>query len=218
MFPIRDTIPSRNISIATILIIVINVMVFFHQVLLPNDQALSMIYQYSFIPSRLVTELNNPKAYIPLFTSMFIHGNLLHLISNMWSLWLFGDNVEDNMGFFRFIIFYIFTGLIAILAHFFSNPMSDVPTVGASGAIAGVMGAYFIMFPYSRIVTLVPFIPFFVRVPAPIFLIIWFIIQLRSGLMSGITGNVIGGVAWWAHIFGFLGGVYIAKKRNKGMF
>ena len=133
------------------------------------------------------------------------------LVSNMWSLWLFGDNVEDYMGPFRFFEFYILTGLIAGFAHFIFNPMSNIPTVGASGAIAGVMGAYFVMFPHSRIITLVPFIPFFIRVPSQVFLVIWFISQLHSGIMSGIYGT-IGGVAWWAHIFGFLSGVILYKK------
>ena len=141
---------------------------------------------------------------------MFMHGDILHILSNMWSLWLFGDNVEDRMGSFRFFVFYILTGLIAGFAHFISNPMSNVPTVGASGAIAGVMGAYFMMFPHSKIVTLVPFIPFFIRVPAQIFLFIWFISQLRSGLYG-----VVGGVAWWAHIFGFLAGILLYRKFTK---
>lgn len=222
MIPIRDTIPSRRRPIATWAIIVINIMVFFYQVSLPYEQGLEMLYQYSFIPSRFVKGIFNPKSYIPLFTSMFMHGSLLHLVGNIWSLWLFGDNVEDNMGPFRFIAFYIFTGLIAGFAHFVSNPMSNLPTVGASGAIAGVMGAYFIMYPHSRIVTLVPFIPFFIRVPAPIFLFIWFFTQLRSGLMSGIYNNAVGGVAWWAHIFGFLGGVFFyksfLKRKNRRLF
>lgn len=168
--------------------------------------------EYSFIPVRFLNNLLNPKAYIPLFTSMFLHGDFLHLLSNMWSLWLFGDNVEDEMGSFRFFLFYILTGFIAGFAHFLSNPMSNLPTVGASGAIAGIMGAYFLMFPHSRIVTLVPFIPFFIRLPAPIFLLIWFVTQVRSGLMSGFHGEALGGVAWWAHIFGFLGGVFLYKK------
>lgn len=222
MIPIRDTIPSRRRPIATWAIIVINIMVFFYQVSLPYEQGLEMLYQYSFIPSRFVKGIFNPKSYIPLFTSMFMHGSLLHLVGNIWSLWLFGDNVEDNMGPFRFIAFYIFTGLIAGFSHFVSNPMSNLPTVGASGAIAGVMGAYFIMYPHSRIVTLVPFIPFFIRVPAPIFLFIWFFTQLRSGLMSGIYNNAVGGVAWWAHIFGFLGGVFFyksfLKRKNRRLF
>ncbi|MCF6465091.1 rhomboid family intramembrane serine protease [Clostridium sp. Cult2] len=207
MLPLRDTAPSRKVPIATLSIIALNIIVFVNQIKLPYDQALDMIYKYAFIPSRFISGLTNYESYIPLFTSMFIHGNILHIISNMWSLWLFGDNVEERMGSFRFIIFYLLTGLIAGFAHLIFNPMSNVPTVGASGAIAGVMGAYFIMFPHSRILTLIPFIPFFIRVPAPIFLLIWFVSQLRSG----ITG-VMGGVAWWAHIFGFLAGVFLYKK------
>jgi membrane associated rhomboid family serine protease len=211
MLPLRDSAKSRKVPVATLFIIFMNFVVFINQSMLPRDEALNVIYKYAFIPSRFAKGLNHLESYIPLFTSMFMHGDIVHIVSNMWSLWLFGDNVEDYMGPFRFFAFYILTGLIAGFAHFIFNPMSDLPTVGASGAIAGVMGAYFIMFPHSRIITLIPFIPFFIRVPAPIFLFIWFISQLRSGLMSGICGN-IGGVAWWAHIFGFLAGVFFYKK------
>jgi membrane associated rhomboid family serine protease len=212
MIPLRDTAASRRIPIATLSIIIVNIIIFFNQITLPSDQALNMILAYSFIPSRLLEGLNDPKSYIPLFTSMFLHGNFSHLISNMWSLWLFGDNVEDRMGPIRFSIFYILTGLIAGFAHFIFNPFLNVPTVGASGAIAGVMGAYFLMFPHSRIITLIPFFPFIIRVPAPIFLFIWFLTQLNSGIMSGIYGRTIGGVAWWAHIFGFIAGAVLYKK------
>ncbi len=210
MLPLRDTASRRKLPIATLTIIVINIIVFINQMLLPYNEALDMIYKYAFIPSRFVKGFKHIESYIPLFTSMFMHGDMVHIISNMWSLWLFGDNVEDHMGAFRFFIFYILTGLIAGFAHFIFNPMSDLPTVGASGAIAGVMGAYFIMFPHSRIISLIPFFPFFIGVPAPIYLFIWFISQLRSGIMSSIIG-MIGGVAWWAHIFGFLAGVYLYK-------
>ncbi|WP_077369259.1 rhomboid family intramembrane serine protease [Anaerosalibacter sp. Marseille-P3206] len=207
MLPLRDTATSRRIPVATITIIAINIVVFANRLTLPYDEALEEIYKYAFIPSRFKDGFIHIESYIPLFTSMFMHGDIFHIVSNMWSLWLFGDNVEDHMGSFNFFIFYILTGLIAGLAHFVFNPMSNVPTVGASGAIAGVMGAYFMMCPNSKIVTLVPFIPFFIRVPAQIFLFIWFISQLRSGI-NGITA----GVAWWAHIFGFLAGLLLYKK------
>ncbi|HSH34634.1 rhomboid family intramembrane serine protease [Schnuerera sp.] len=213
MFPLRDTASRRRIPIATLFIIAINVMVFVNQLSMSYDGFIEMIYKYAFIPSQFVNGLTQIESYIPLFTSMFIHGDMLHIISNMWSLWLFGDNVEERMGFFGFIAFYILTGLIAGFAHFVSNPMSNIPTVGASGAIAGIMGAYFIMFPHARIVTLVPFIPFFIRVPAPIFLFIWFISQLRSGIYG-----MAGGVAWWAHIFGFLAGILLYKRFLKKRF
>lgn len=211
MIPLRDTAKSKKVPVATLFIIAVNVIVFINQATMPYDESLSMIYKYAFIPSRFLKGMNHIESYIPLFTSMFMHGNILHILSNMWSLWLFGDNVEDYMGAFRFVIFYILTGLIAGFAHFVFNPMSDLPTVGASGAIAGVMGAYFIMVPHSRIITLIPFFPFFIRVPSQIFLLIWFITQVRSGIMSGIFG-IVGGVAWWAHIFGFLGGMILYKE------
>lgn len=213
MLPLRDTASRRRVPIATLSIIAINVIVFVNQLSMPYDGVIEMLYKYAFIPSRFVDGLTQIESYIPLFTSMFIHGDMMHIISNMWSLWLFGDNVEERMGFFGFIVFYLLTGLIAGFAHFVSNPMSDIPTVGASGAIAGVMGAYFIMFPHARIVTLVPFIPFFIRVPAPIFLFIWFISQLRSGIYG-----MAGGVAWWAHIFGFLAGILLYKRFLKKRF
>lgn len=210
MLPLRDTEPSKKFPIATLSIIALNIMVFVYQITLPDEQALAMIYNYAFIPKRFINGLGNYESYIPLFTSMFLHGDLFHIISNMWSLWLFGDNVEDKMGTFRFVGLYILTGLIAGFAHFISNPLSSAPTIGASGAIAGVMGAYFLMFPHSKILTLVPFIPFFIKLPAPIFLFIWFISQLRSG----IAGN-IAGVAWWAHIFGFLAGMILIRKYKR---
>lgn len=214
MIPLRDTASRQKLPVATLSIITINIIIFIKQLILPYDDNLNMIYRYALIPSQFAQGLIHFESYIPLFTSMFMHGDLVHIISNMWVLWLFGDNVEESMGAFRFVIFYILTGLVAGFAHFLFNPMSDIPTVGASGAIAGVMGAYFIMFPHSKIVTLIPFIPFvpfFIRVPAPIFLFIWFISQLRSGIMSGICGT-IGGVAWWAHIFGFLAGLYLHDR------
>ncbi|MCF6462200.1 rhomboid family intramembrane serine protease [Clostridium sp. Cult1] len=213
MLPLRDTASRRRVPIATLSIIAINLIVFVNQLSMPYDGVIEMLYKYAFIPSRFVDGLTQIESYIPLVTSMFIHGDMMHIISNMWSLWLFGDNVEERMGFFGFIVFYLLTGLIAGFAHFVSNPMSDIPTVGASGAIAGVMGAYFIMFPHARIVTLVPFIPFVLRVPAPIFLFIWFISQLRSGIYG-----MVGGVAWWAHIFGFLAGIFLYKRFLKKRF
>ena len=213
MLPIKDTEPSEKFPIATIAIIVLNIMIFIKQITLPYNEAMEMVYNYAFIPSRFLEGIFRPSSYIPLFTSMFMHGDFLHILSNMWSLWLFGDNVEDKMGAFRFVLFYILTGLIAGFAHFIAGPTSTIPTVGASGAIAGVMGAYFLMFPHSKIVTLIPFILFYRRflVPAPVFLLIWFLGQVRSGIMSVGYGTV-GGVAWWAHIFGFLSGSYFCRR------
>ncbi|QAT60788.1 rhomboid family intramembrane serine protease [Acidilutibacter cellobiosedens] len=207
MIPLRDSEPSRKVPLATLFIIFLNVMVFIKQFTLPYDEALNMVYKYAFIPARFANGLTDIRSYIPLFTSMFMHGDIIHIVSNMWSLWLFGDNVEERMGFFKFIVFYILTGLIAGFANFIFDPISNIPTLGASGAIAGVMGAYFIMFPHSRILTLIPIIPFFIRIPAGVFLFLWFISQLRSGIYG-----IAGGIAWWAHIFGFLSGVFLYRK------
>lgn len=158
--------------------------------------------------------------FIPLFTSMFLHGGWFHVIGNMWYLWIFGDNVEDRMGHFRYFIFYILCGLAAGFTHLFTNVNSGVPTVGASGAIAGVMGAYFILYPRAKIWTLVPVFIFmqFVEIPAFILLGFWIFLQFFSGTFSIVSGVSRGGVAWWAHVGGFIAGlvlVFIFKKRKR---
>ncbi len=152
-------------------------------------------------------------AIYPFFTSMFLHGSWTHLISNMWSLWLFGDNVEDRLGHFRFILFYLLCGFLAMVSHFMFHTSSYIPAIGASGAIAGVMGAYFILFPYSRITTLIPvlFLPMFIKVPALVYLAVWFLLQLYNGAISTFIGVRGSGIAWWAHIGGFLGGILLLK-------
>lgn len=214
---------------ATWLIIIANILIFLYESSLPDKALAELIHRYSFIPSRFLDSLSHqgilaPETYIPIFSSMFLHGSWMHVISNMWSLWLFGDNVEDRMGSMRFIIFYIICGLIAAFSHFLSNPMSTVPTVGASGAIAGIMGAYFVLFPHARIITLILVLvfPLFIRIPAVIFLFIWFISQLYSGIVQYIAGSAVGGIAWWAHIFGFLGGMWLyrffIKRKNYRYF
>jgi len=225
MLPIRDNIPSWHTPIATKALIVVNVLSFISQWAMPDKEFAEFVYRYGFIPVRFLNSIMefgilHTDSYLPMLTSMFLHGNWVHLISNMWMLWLFGDNVEDIMGFARFLIFYILCCLISGFTHFLFNPVSSVPTVGASGAIAGVMGAYLILFPHSRIVTLVPvfiFLPMFIHVPAFIFLIIWFLSQLYSGVTQWVGGGNVGGIAWWAHISGFLAGMflhkYFAKRR-----
>ncbi|NLO83536.1 MAG: rhomboid family intramembrane serine protease [Clostridiales bacterium] len=230
MIPIRDNIPSRRTPYATLTLIVVNVLLFVNQWLLPDREFAEMVYQYGFVPVRFLRSLIElrifeTQTYLPMLSSMFLHGNWVHLISNMWMLWLFGDNVEDLMGYARFVIFYILCGLIAGFTHFLFNPASSVPTVGASGAIAGVMGAYFVMFPHSKIATLVPvfvFLPMFIHVPAFIYLIIWFISQLLSGVTQWVGGSSVGGIAWWAHISGFIAGVlmhrYFVRRRFYGVY
>ncbi|WPX08854.1 rhomboid family intramembrane serine protease [Anaerocellum danielii] len=215
MIPLKDTIPSREKPFMTWTIILINVFVFLYQISLPPEAASQFVYKYSFVPARFTYYLEHgflvaiTVSIGSILTSMFMHGSWMHLISNMWSLWLFGDNVEDRVGHFRFLIFYILSGLSASLTHWFFNIHSSIPTVGASGAISGVMGAYFLMFPLSRIVTLIPlgFIPLFIEIPALFYLGIWFLSQVSSGILE-LFGPVFGsGIAWWAHIGGFLFGM-----------
>jgi membrane associated rhomboid family serine protease len=146
---------------------------------------------------------------------MFLHGGWLHVIGNMWMLWIFGDNVEDRMGPLRFIAFYLICGVIAAVVHVATNSGSQFPTVGASGALAGVLGAYFLMFPASRVIVLLPvlFIPLFFELPAVIYLGLWFMIQFLSGTASVAAGSeaAAGGIAWWAHIGGFLAGILLYR-------
>ncbi len=214
MFPVKDTIPSREPPIITKFLITVNTMVFIFQALLPKRHLANFIYNFALIPVQL--EGN----YMTLLTSTFLHGSWLHLLGNMWSLWLYGDNVEDTMGHFRFLIFYLLCGAISGYTHVLFNMNSELPTIGASGAVAGVMGAYFILYPHAKIITLVPtffFFPLFIPVPAFIFLFYWFLSQVFSGTVNWFIGNMAGGVAWWGHIGGFLAGMLlqnIFKKRK----
>ncbi len=234
MIPIRDYRPSGTVPYVTISLIVINVLVFIWQYLIlenqpsgfvtPLGQMLSkgdiFVYSYGLIPWE-ITHLQDRPPYIPfpiwvtLFTSMFIHGGLLHILGNMLYLWIFGDNVEDSMGHLKFLIFYLACGVIAAYSQVMINPNSTVPIVGASGAIAGVLGAYLMLFPYARVLTVVLFFWFIrlVEVPAMLLLGFWFIYQLLLAPMGTGAG---GGVAFFAHIGGFIAGallVYVFKKR-----
>ncbi len=211
MLPLRDSQPSRKIPIVTISLIIFNVVVFIYQQRLDPLSYYEFLNRYAFTPIEFREAIRTGEFYYPLITSMFLHGGISHLIGNMWVLWIFGDNVEDYLRPIKYILFYIATGMIAILAHTLADLNSDIPTLGASGAIAGVMGAYLILYPHARVTTLVPVMPYFVTIPAPIYLIIWFIIQLVSGFTSGSSG-----IAWWAHIAGFLGGLIICVRgRNR---
>ncbi len=211
MIPLRDTIRSRTFPIVTYFLIGLNVFVFLVENSLPVHKLDSLVVMYGIVPARVI---HSPfTGFYTLFTSMFLHGGWTHLIGNMWALYLFGDNVEDVMGHFRFIVFYILAGVVAGLVHVLFNPLSTVPTIGASGAIAGVMGAYFILFPRSTIITLVPlfFLPLFVEIPAVIFIGFWFLSQFFNGTLSLVTPGVLGGVAWWAHVGGFAFGLLFHK-------
>src|SRR5438270_1483890 len=217
MFPIRDTIPRKSVPIATWTIIAINCVVFFFELSMPEDTLQRFFYMFGIVPARFTHPtwamlVGLPiDDYWPLLTSMFLHGGWLHIIGNMWTLWIFGDNVEERMGPVRFVIFYLLCGLIAGVVHLYTNANSTVPTVGASGAIAGVMGAYFILYPYARIIVMIPIFifPFFFEMPAVLYLGFWALTQVFSGTLSLATPGQVGGVAWWAHVGGFAAGMLL---------
>ncbi len=220
MFPIRDEIPSRRAPVVTWAILAVNLAVFAWQWTLPEAGVRRLFYLFGLVPARLADPAWAAAAGLPpggllsLVTSMFLHGGLLHLVSNLWSLWIFGDNVEDRMGRLRFPLFYLVCGLAAGGVHWISDPASVIPTVGASGAIAGVLGAYLRWYPGAKVLTLVPIViyPLFVDLPAVVFLGLWFLSQLASGTMSLGAGAAAGGVAWWAHVGGFVAGFLLANR------
>ncbi len=219
MFPIRDTIAARAVPLAVWALIAVNVAVFMIELSLSPRQLEGLLYWFGIVPARY----SHPgwalwaglpvDDYWPFFTSMFLHGGWFHIISNMWTLWIFGDNVEDRMGPWRFLAFYLLCGIIAGVVHWLTNADSTVPTIGASGAIAGVLGAYFMLYPRAHVITLIPifFYPLFVALPAATFILIWFISQLFSGVASIAAPGQAGGVAWWAHIGGFLAGMALYR-------
>jgi membrane associated rhomboid family serine protease len=214
MIPLRDTTPARNYPIVNSAIIVINVVVYGIQ-LLQGPEINRFIYIYGLVPARysvssLAAYFTTGQQLFSLVSFMFLHGGFWHILGNMWSLYIFGDNVEDHLGPIRYALFYLLCGISSGLAHILLNLSSNVPTIGASGAIAGVMGAYFILHPRSKILTLIPifFIPYFINIPAYIFLGIWFLLQFinAAGSHAGAAG-----IAWWAHIGGFIFGLLFLK-------
>ncbi|MEW6750694.1 MAG: rhomboid family intramembrane serine protease [Candidatus Latescibacterota bacterium] len=215
MIPIRDANPSGTWPVFTVLLVLANAVAFALQ-LSQGVYLESFIMQYGLVPAR-VTHPGDPVAdvVVPAFTSLFLHGGWLHLLGNMWFLWIFGDNIEDRLGHLRFLVFYLLCGLGAGAAHVYFNPVARVPTIGASGAIAGVLGAYMLCFPRARILTLVPVFVFvqFVELPAFLVLFMWFALQFLQGTVAAATA-ASGGVAWWAHVGGFVVGmVLIALMR-----
>lgn len=216
MIPLRDSIPSRTFPIVNITLIAINCLVFLYELSLGPDLGI-FIDRHGIIPVRFFNARAVSDMITPLFSFMFLHGGWLHIISNMLYLWIFGDNVEDRMGHIRYLMFYLLCGVVSGLVQLFIAPASRIPIVGASGAIAGVMGAYLLLYPFGRVVTLVFFFIFFeiVQIPAFFFLIFWFILQFLSGTFTAPGQE--GGVAWWAHIGGFVCGllmVYPFVKRK----
>jgi membrane associated rhomboid family serine protease len=211
MIPIGDSVTIRSWPVVTWGLIGINVWVFFHELAL-GPELEAFMQTWGFIPARyffLADTTDWVERYVPLFSSMFLHGGWAHLIGNMVYLWIFGDNVEDRLGHLRYLAFYLLAGVVAALVQGQLHPDSIIPTVGASGAISGVLGAYLVLFPTARVFTLVPLLLFFplVELPAVLYLGFWFLMQLMSGTASLALGAEAGGVAWWAHVGGFVVGV-----------
>ena len=221
MIPLKDDVPSQRVPLVTLAVIGLNVAVFVYQLTLqlgpdPDTQraAEDFVLEFGVVPCRLTGQCRVPGDFphpvLTVFTSMFLHGGLLHLGGNMLYLWIFGNNVEDTLGHGRFGVFYLTSGLAAALAQIMMSPASTIPMVGASGAVSGVLGAYFLLFPYSRVLTLVTFGFFwrFIHLPAVIVLGLWIALQFVSGYLSlGVAGGAEGGVAFFAHIGGFLAGM-----------
>jgi len=224
MIPLKVDIERTRAAIGNGFLIALNVLVFLYEVSLPPRAGEALVYQFGLIPSH-TSLLFSPhgttlsQAFLPMVTSMFLHGGWMHLLGNMLFLWVFGGAVEDALGHFQYLILYFISGVGAAIVHTVFNWGSNVPTVGASGAISGVMGAFIVLFPAARVATLIPalFLFFTVRIPAFLMLGYWFFLQIFSGLASLGVGGQQGGVAWWAHVGGFLLGavLVVGEKRRR---
>jgi len=209
MFPLSDSIPARRFPVINILLIAATTFVFIQQLTSVNE--LEFIRSFALIPSLVNFEALD--TLVPFVTAIFLHGGFLHIISNMWFLWVFGDNVEGHLGFILFPILYFLAGIVGNIAQYIVMPNSSIPMLGASGAVAGVLGAYYILFKDAKIKTLIPFFGFFTtaEIPAPFMLGYWFVLQVFSGAVSLPFSGDSGGVAFWAHVGGFVTGVAVAK-------
>lgn len=214
VIPLRDNVKSSRFPVVTVAIIAINLAVFFFELSLDQPGLYVFFSRYGVVPARISQSplFAQGDAALTLVTATFIHGGWAHIIGNMLYLWVFGDNVEDVMGRGRFILFYLGAGVAGNAAHVLANAQSAIPTVGASGAVAGVLGAYFLLYPRARVLTLIPIGIFLhlAEVPASILLMLWFVIQLAFGLLD-LGVQVSQGVAWWAHIGGFASGTVAAR-------
>jgi membrane associated rhomboid family serine protease len=227
MIPLRDNQASRRLTLINVMLIAANVVVFLHEAALGNHIE-GFIYAYAMIPAHVTAALEGgralaqlpyqpgaPPALATIVTSMFLHGGLMHIAGNMLYLFIFGAAVEEAMGHVRFLLFYMLSGIAAALAMAAFMPHSTVPVIGASGAIAGVLGAYFVLYPRAKITTILPIfvLIYFVEIPAIVYLLVWFVAQLYAGLSE--NPEVAGGVAWWAHVGGFLVGMVVGPMLSK---
>lgn len=222
MFPLKDSVPSSTFPFVNWAIIFINIVVFYNMLHMTSPNEQEFIFEYGLVPKKLFVEnsmLTLTDRYVPILTSMFMHGGFMHIIGNMYFLFIFGDNVEDKLGHIRYLLIYLLFGVAAAATQIIMFPDSVVPMVGASGAIAGVMGAYLVFYPRAKVKTLIVIIIFITiaEIPAFIFLLIWFLFQFLNGTGGGAYSNV----AWWAHIGGFLAGlgyaIYFLKKKKRAL-
>jgi membrane associated rhomboid family serine protease len=223
MIPLRDENPTQTFSFITVALIILNSVIFIYELSLGSFLD-TVIRRFTIIPYDFVNHLNFSQLF-SLISSMFLHGGFLHLAGNMLYLWIFGNNIEDVLGHFKFLIYYLVCGILASLVHIFTNPQSTLPTIGASGAVSGMLGAYFILFPRAKVLTLMPLFYFYriVRIPAFFFLGFWILFQFMFGMTVSSMGEISkeGGVAWFAHIGGFFAGIlflpifYRRRKRKK---
>jgi membrane associated rhomboid family serine protease len=217
MIPLRDDQPRYSTPYVTYFLIGLNLLIFFFESMLDPVGLNALVSQFAAVPAHLSAFLAGSSRYsllaviLPFFTSMFLHGSLMHVVGNMWFLYIFGDNIEDYLGHFQYLVFYLLAGFIAMAAQVIVDPYSRVPTLGASGAIAGVLGAYFILYPRARVLTW--FFMFVLYIPAWIMLGYWFVLQFFSGAVTALAyeGHSVGGVAFWAHVGGFIAGIVMIK-------
>jgi membrane associated rhomboid family serine protease len=215
MIPLRDAVPRRETPYVLWGLIALNGLVFLFELSLSGHSLQRFIASFGFTPARftlpegVLASSIGPYRYWSALTYMFIHGGWLHILGNMWFLWVFGDNVEDTIGHLSFLFFYILCGVAAVAFFFLLYPHSKVPTIGASGAISGIMGAYLLMFPKARVMTLIPIFifPLIIEIPAIVFIGVWFFLQLIFGTFNSLSPHASQSVAWWAHVGGFVAGM-----------
>ena len=210
MFPLYDTVRSRRFPIINWMLVLLNGLVFYYELTMSEADLHRFILDWGLVPAQLA--LDSAESWLRILSSMFLHGGWFHIISNMWILIIFGDNVEDRMGKMRYLVFYLLSGTAAALLQTGLYPDSTIPMIGASGAIAGVLGAYLVLYPRARVASIVPIVFIFtvVELPALIFLGFWFVSQLFQGWLA-LQGADMGGVAWWAHIGGFIFGLVMVR-------
>jgi membrane associated rhomboid family serine protease len=220
VIPLQDNIPARHLPVVTWLLILANSVVFAFELSLPPPTLEHVIYHLGLVPARFADPAWGARFGLtanslwPFLTSMFLHGGWLHIIGNMWFLWIFGDNVEDRLGHVRFLIFYLVCGVAAAVTLAVITPNATAPTIGASGAIAGVLGAYFVFYPTAQVIVLIPILifPLFLPVPAVLFIGFWFLMQFFTGALSlASSAPAAGGIAWWAHVGGFITGAILCR-------